>query len=432
MLGVAYDLAFRLPLTSQALREGRIDSYKAQIIAEMTRVLDDAGAAAAEALILADPADLAGKSPSQIRAMIGRAVLQIDPDAARQRRKQAQRDARIRLWREYEGTAALGGFGLPPDEAVAADQMITSRAQELKAAGMEGTMDQLRVRAYLDVLLGQNSSPVLADEGASDGQAGPRTGSQVGEPASSNETGLAAQINLTVPLATLLGLAERPGEAAGFGPLDPDLARTMATTAAAHPATVWCLTVTDAHGHPTAHGCARPTRRAGPRQPRSRAGPGQGQGQRPDAKSPGRAGRDRRSRWDGRLGEYRTWRLRPVANGPDLTIDLEPLAVTDCDHRHQTSAHDPGYKLRHLTHIRDGECTWPPCRRAARRCDFEHAIPWEAGGPTCACNAGPRCRHHHHQKQARGWKLTQDLPGYHTWTTPAGRVYTSGPMSYPI
>jgi hypothetical protein len=29
---------------------------------------------------------------------------------------------------------------------------------------------------------------------------------------------------MTIPLATLLGLAERPGEAAGFGPLDPALA----------------------------------------------------------------------------------------------------------------------------------------------------------------------------------------------------------------
>src|SRR5208283_3622223 len=46
MLAVAYDLAFRLPRTTQALSEGLIDSYKAQIIAEATRVLDDAGAAA--------------------------------------------------------------------------------------------------------------------------------------------------------------------------------------------------------------------------------------------------------------------------------------------------------------------------------------------------------------------------------------------------
>ena len=46
---------------------------------------------------------------------------------------------------------------------------------------------------------------------------------------------MAAQINLTIPLATLLGLAERPGEAAGFGPIDADLARAIAANAGAHP-----------------------------------------------------------------------------------------------------------------------------------------------------------------------------------------------------
>ena len=55
------------------------------------------------------------------------------------------------------------------------------------------------------------------------------------------------------------------------------------------------------------------------------------------------------------------------------------------------------------------------------------------GKKMCAFdNHGPRCRHHHHAKQAHGWKLEQNQPGYHTWTTPAGRRYTSGPIQYPI
>jgi len=494
MLGVAYDLAFRLPRTTQALSEGLIDSYKAQIIAEATRVLDDAGAAAAESLVLAD---VAGKTPGQIRAMIGRAILRVDPDAARQRREQAQRDARVELWREDVGTAALCGFGLPPDEALAADQMISSRALELKAAGMAGTMDQLRVRAYLDVLLGQDSSPVLAGQDSSARQstegAGPaetegqgpaddpadtpdRAADEPGSPhtgaagadaselpnsdqrgggssqsgggtGSGPAIGIAAQINMTIPLATLLGLAERPGEAAGFGPLDPALARAMATAAATHPATTWCLTVTDQDGHPTAHGCARPTHRAGPGpRPGYRTGPGSGTAGQPTGPSPpatsspgghgrhGPRGRDGGpdNEPPGGHGGYGVWRHRHVDHGPDLTVNLEPLAITDCDHRHETAAHDPSDKLRHLIHIRDGECTWPPCRRSARRCDFEHAIPWEAGGRTCACNAGARCRHHHHAKQAPGWRLDQHQPGYHTWTTPSGRQYTTGPTSYPV
>ncbi len=113
-------------------------------------------------------------------------------------------------------------------------------------------------------------------------------------------------------------------------------------------------------------------------------------------------------------------------------MDIEPVAVTGCDHRHETAAYEPGDRLRHLVEIRDGECTWPPCRRAARRSDFEHAIPWTQGGRTCACNAGTWCRHHHHQKQAACWRLDQHAPGYHTWTTPSGRQYTTGPTTYPV
>ena len=57
------------------------------------------------------------------------------------------------------------------------------------------------------------------------------------------------------------------GEAAGYGPLDAGLARTMAAQATGSPATTWCITVTDADGHPTAHGCAtRPPRHTPPQQ----------------------------------------------------------------------------------------------------------------------------------------------------------------------
>ena len=50
---------------------------------------------------------------------------------------------------------------------------------------------------------------------------------------------------LVLPLATLLGLAERPGESHGLGPLDPELCRQLAATAIASPLTRLCVTVTD-------------------------------------------------------------------------------------------------------------------------------------------------------------------------------------------
>jgi hypothetical protein len=499
-LGLAYDLAARLPGTARALREGVIDSYKAQIIADATRVLDDPGAAAAEALILPE---VAGRTPGQIRVRAGRAVASVDPEAARRRRERAQQDARVELWRDDAGTAALCGYNLPPDEALAADQAISARARELKAAGLAGTMDQLRVRAYLDFLLGQDTLAQLAtptqpaapddatgsdrpdrgrdethEPGASpdDTQQPGRSRNDAGPPGPSrderragaspdgpdragccrdkadrpgpcrhgegrsecaddatagstgsrgtrigNPRGFAGQINLTIPLATLLGLAERPGEAAGFGALDPALARTMAAAAATNPSTRWCMTVTDGQGHPVGHGCARRGRGA---QANSTGPPAND----PDRSAPAFT----RGPGPGPPGGYGAWRLGTGRDGPPLTVDIEPVPVTNCDHRHETTAYEPGDRLRHLVEIRDGECTWPPCRRAARRSDFEHAIPWQQGGRTCACNAGARCRHHHHQKVAAGWRLDQQVPGYHTWTTPSGRQYTSGPATYPV
>ena len=80
--------------------------------------------------------------------------------------------------------------------------------------------------------------------------------------------GFAGKINLTVPAITLLDLADRPGEIAGIGPVDPDLARDLAAAAAANPKTTWCVTVTDRDGHAIGHGCARP----GPRNERGTPG----------------------------------------------------------------------------------------------------------------------------------------------------------------
>ena len=180
-LDLADDLATRLPMTRRALEEGRIDLDKAYVIAGATAVLDEAGAAAAEALVIPH---LDGKNAGYVRSAIGRAVLKVDPDAARKRREEAQKDARVELWREDAGTAALCGFHLPPDQVLAADQAITSLAMDLKNAGCPGTMDQLRARAYLDILLGKDTRRTVArseeQRGAEPADAGACTGAGSG------------------------------------------------------------------------------------------------------------------------------------------------------------------------------------------------------------------------------------------------------------
>jgi hypothetical protein len=140
----------------------------------------------------------------------------------------------------------------------------------------------------------------------------------------------------------------------------------------------------------------------------------------------------------GRLG---TVRLDPAVltgtaaqdtdGGPDLVFTLETLAGP-CDHRHQAKGHDPGVLLKHLTGILNAHCHFPPCRRPEHQADYEHSRPFDQGGKTCLCEAGPVCRHDHRNKQAKGWHLEQaGARGWFRWTTPSGRSYLSRPTQYP-
>ena len=220
----------RLPGTMAAFLDGTITRFKAELITGATALLDSAEARVAEQEVL----DRAGRlTPGGLRAAIARAVMKAAPEKARERRETAAKNARVERWAEDSGNAALMGCELPPDEVLAADQRITAWARELKQAGLDGGMDQLRARAFLDLLLGKDSRCRPGDtQPGTPGQAGPATQDSTLGPAPG---GFASRVTLTVPLATLTGLAGRPGELAGLGPVDPWLARDLATAAARKP-----------------------------------------------------------------------------------------------------------------------------------------------------------------------------------------------------
>jgi hypothetical protein len=419
LIGTAGHLDTHLPGTRAALLDGTISLGKARLITTATALLDPAEAAEAEAGVLDRAARL---TPGALRAAIARAVMEAAPEKARKRREVAAKFARVERWAEDTGNAALMGRELPPDEVLAADQRITAWAAELKKAGLDGGMDELRARAYLDLLLGKDSRPRDPQATADGGEpepAAPGGPPPSGPGAGTAPAGFAGRVTLTVPLGTAAGLADRPGELAGLGPVDPWLARDLATAAARNPKTTWCVTVTDQHGHAIGHGCARPE----PKSRRKRGGPGPPDG---TGFSFTPASRDRPP------GGYGTWRLRVPGGGPDLIVTIDSLSTYDCDHRFENRGHDPGVKLRHLAQVRHATCTSPICRRPAAQCDFEHNTAYEAGGRTCLCNGGPKCRHDHRLKQHPRWNVEQLRDGTFRWTTPSGRSYETEPTRYPI
>ena len=184
LLTLARALEARLPGTRAALRDGIVTAGKAQVIVAVTALLDPGEARAAEAMVLGRAGRL---TPGGLRAAIARAVIDVAPGKARKRREAAARDARVQQWAEDSGNAALTGRELPPAEVLAADQRITAWARQLKAAGLDGDMDVLRARAYLDILLGKDSRPGQDTGGEPGGKGGGGSG-----PARPGRTGRAA------------------------------------------------------------------------------------------------------------------------------------------------------------------------------------------------------------------------------------------------
>ena len=431
----------RLPLTRAALAAGQIDERRAEVIAEELSGLDDAHAAAVEKLII-------GKAPGltsgQLRALVRRAVLSADPKAARKRKEAALKDARVEMFPETSGTAALSGRDLPPAAVLAADKHLTALAQALKAAGIPGTLDTLRARAYLHLLSGQPASTLIL-QNASPGRPGREPsrgpGADIHGPAESGGTasggtapgstalgsappgtacpspdpgpgglpGLHGSVNLTMPLAAWLGWTQSPGDIPGYGPIDADDSRTLADLLGRNPASQWCVTLTDRAGHSVAHACAPPHTCARPGPPPRPGPPGSGTPGNPPATGP------------------------PATGPPDWLrgLTFTTLETETCTHPRQGRGYQPGRALRHLIEIRNPTCTAPGCRRNATRCDLDHITPYDQGGRTCECNLHPACRRDHQRKQTPGWTLTSPSPGTLTWTTPGHRTHTTTPAQYP-
>lgn len=390
-----------LPATLAALRSGKIDRVRANVIVDELSWLDPARAAAVEQLIIgAAPGQTAG----QLRHRVRRAVLAADPAAAERRRQERQRAARVDLFDEQSGTAALSGRDLPTAAALAADASIDASARARKAAGSPATLSQLRAAIFLARLSGQDVAVMLdAILGTGDSSENPTSasadstdhaaaGSGSGDPATAGAAGepdglaMRGSVHLTVPLTTWLGMSEAPGEVEGFGPAGGSVCRDLAGLIAAGGKPRWCVTLTDAEGRAVAHGCARCP---------------------PPADGRGRA----------------LWLA---------TVRISPIESGTCTHAREVTGYRIPYPLHHVVKTRQRTCSFPGCRRVARRCDDDHTLPHDQGGRSCECNLAPLCRRHHQAKQGQGWRLDQPAPGVLVWQLPHGRRYTVTPGLYPI
>jgi hypothetical protein len=78
--------------------------------------------------------------------------------------------------------------------------------------------------------------------------------------------------------------------------------------------------------------------------------------------------------------------------------------------------------------LRDGYCRFPGCNAPAERCEIDHVVPYDAGGPTDLWDLGPLCKHHHQMKTGGYWHIiTSHRNGTCRWRSPLGRIYEHTP-----
>jgi hypothetical protein len=371
----ARTVARRLPATFAALAAGKLHPVHVKIIEEVTSILSDEDAAVADAELAAVAPD---QTYGQLRQAATKLVLKLDPEAVRKRKERARHEATVRHFREESGNAGITGREMPSVEVLASMQHVEDRARALRAAGVPGTWEELKVRATLDLLqecdsrlmLGEQEpgQPAAGDDPERDGSGGPGPdgpgpdgpgpGGSGGRGCSAADEGpsIGAMITITVPHTALEGGTGPPGEVAGFGILDHADTQDLVAAAGRNPATRWCVTVLNPDGTAAAHGCG-----AGSRQWPPGHGP-------PGATTP-----------RGLLEFLNIKKLIPVIRGP-------------CQHAQAERRYRPSRKLQHLIKARNATCTAQACGRRAARCDLDHTDPHHQGGRTCECNLAPSCK----------------------------------------
>jgi len=332
-----------------------------------------------------------------------------------------------------DGSAEAAGPDQPaePDEPAGADEPATESRNDDGDVGRRDEDDG-------DEDDGDGEDEDDGGQDGTDGGPEPEPGPGGGG-AGACDDGLAANVDLIVPLADLTGYAQRAGQVRNLGGIDPGLARTLTAMAARDPGSVFRVIITGPDGRATAFGQATPVTPVTRPPPDRHTGgtqlpfpSGEPAGGTPDSPAMPLAsftpapGSPDPATGPGGTGH---WRLR--IGTTMYTVRLDPVpGPGPCTHHYQGAGYQPGPVLRRLTEVRDGTCMLPCCNRSPRRCESEHCQPWPVG-PTCSCNLGLNCKKHNLMKKDPRWQVTQKPDGTRTWTTPGGLRYTSNPKTYP-
>lgn len=170
--------------------------------------------------------DASGTTTGQLRARLGRLVLEADPDGVEHGMQAGLEDRKVVAYPNPDFTGSLAILSADASDVAAAMAYVDRIARHLKTSDEPRNLDQIRNDVALDLLRGKRFA---ANTGG-------------------------GRVTVTIPAATLEALADKPGLIEGYGPVTAEIARKTAVEGN------WTYIVTD-NGQPVATGtiARRPT-----------------------------------------------------------------------------------------------------------------------------------------------------------------------------
>ncbi|KQR75600.1 endonuclease [Arthrobacter sp. Leaf337] len=195
-----------LPLTLAALGAGTISWQHARVMCDETSGLDPAAAAALEAHFLDPEAPFAARGcpagelvPGRFRAKARSWRERHHPVSIEARHRKGAKERRLELVPDRDGMAWLSAY-VTADVAAGVWSRATDAARALQGPAEARTLTQLRADVATSWLLG----------GDAEGIPSPK-----------------AQVLVTVPVLSLLGVANEPATLDGYGPIPASMARRL-------------------------------------------------------------------------------------------------------------------------------------------------------------------------------------------------------------
>jgi hypothetical protein len=272
LVSEAHELTTALPLTLSALQDGSISWQHARYMVDETANLDPAGAAALEAHFLDPDAPNPARGcpagemvPSRFRHKARTWRERHHPVSIEKRYARSAADRRLECSPDRDGMAWLSAY-LPADTAYGIWNRTTAAARALQGPDETRALSQIRADIAATLLLtkniaggtnGTNGTTEMAGAAgttrtagmagmvgtavAGRSAAGPEAGPDAGMTGKTEMAGAAgmggdrgpgvpstrAQVLVTVPVLSLLGLTEEPAMLDGYGPIPPSMARQL-------------------------------------------------------------------------------------------------------------------------------------------------------------------------------------------------------------